>query len=113
MQNIRVAGYLNGKRAIPIIIFRQPGANIIATVDRIRAQLPFIAGVDPARASTSTSSLDRTTTIRASVERRREDARSSRSALVIVVVFVFLRNARATLIPGVAVPRLAHRHVRA
>src|ERR1700675_587134 len=42
VQNVRAAGYLNGKRAVTVVIFRQPGANIIATVDRIRAQLPFI-----------------------------------------------------------------------
>src|SRR6202166_1204729 len=47
VQNVRVAGYLNGKRAIPIIIFRQPGANIIATVDRISAQLPSIKASVP------------------------------------------------------------------
>src|SRR6202451_447027 len=47
VQNVRVAGYLNGKRAIPVIIFRQPGANIINTVDRIRAQLPYIKASVP------------------------------------------------------------------
>src|SRR6202049_2008583 len=47
VQNIRAAGYLNGKRAVMIIVFRQPGANIIDTVDRIRAQLPFIKATIP------------------------------------------------------------------
>src|ERR1019366_8082110 len=47
VQNVRAAGYLNGKRAVTITIFRQPGANIFATVDRIRAQLPFIEASIP------------------------------------------------------------------
>ena len=62
-QNIRTSGYLNGKPAI-VIIFRQPGANIIETVDRIRAELPFLHALSPDK----TIVLDRTTTIRASVE---------------------------------------------
>jgi multidrug efflux pump len=102
VQNVRVAGYLNGKRAIPIIIFRQPGANIIETVDRIRAQLPFIQASIPLGIDV-TIVLDRTTTIRASVSDVERTLLIS-ICLVIVVVFVFLRNGRATLIPGVAVP---------
>ena len=102
VQNIRVAGYLNGKRAIPIIIFRQPGANIINTVDRIRAQLPYIKASIPLGID-STIVLDRTITIRASVGDVERTLLIS-IGLVIVVVFVFLRNGRATLIPGVAVP---------
>jgi multidrug efflux pump len=102
VQNIRVAGYLNGARAIPIIVFRQPGANIIATVDRITTQLPFIQASIPHGIDT-TIVLDRTTTIRASVGDVEKTLLIS-IALVIVVVFVFLRNVRATLVPGVAVP---------
>jgi multidrug efflux pump len=102
VQNIRAAGYLNGKRAVTVIIFRQPGANIIATVDRIRAQLPFIQASIPLDIDT-TIVLDRTTTIRASVSDVERTLLIS-IGLVIVVVFVFLRNGRATLIPGVAVP---------
>jgi multidrug efflux pump len=102
VQNIRVAGYLNGKRAIPVIIFRQPGANIIGTVDRIRAQLPYLKASIPLGIET-TIVLDRTTTIRASVGDVERTLLLS-IALVIVVVFVFLRSGRATLIPGVAVP---------
>ena len=102
VQNIRAAGYLNGKRAITVIIFRQPGANIIATVDRIRAQLPSIQASIPLGINT-TIVLDRTTTIRASVSDVERTLLIS-IALVIVVVFIFLRNGRATLIPGVAVP---------
>jgi multidrug efflux pump len=100
--NIRAAGYLNGKRAVTVIIFRQPGANIIDTVDRIRAQLPFIQATIPLGIDT-TIVLDRTTTIRASVSDVERTLLIS-IGLVIVVVFVFLRNGPATLIPAVAVP---------
>ncbi|MGA9385219.1 MAG: efflux RND transporter permease subunit [Candidatus Sulfotelmatobacter sp.] len=100
--NVRTAGYLNGKRAVTVIIFRQPGANIINTVDRIRAQLPFIQASIPLGIET-TIVLDRTTTIRASVSDVERTLLIS-IALVIVVVFVFLRNGRATLSPAVAVP---------
>jgi multidrug efflux pump len=100
--NVRAAGYLNGKRAITVIIFRQPGANIINTVDRIRAQLPFINASIPLGIEI-TIVLDRTTTIRAAVSDVERTLLIS-IGLVIVVVFVFLRNARATLIPAGAVP---------
>ncbi len=102
VQNIRAAGYLNGKRAVTVIIFRQPGANIIDTVDRITAQLPAIQASIPLGIDT-TIVLDRTTTIRASVSDVERTLLIS-IGLVIVVVFVFLRNGRATLIPAVAVP---------
>ncbi len=102
VQNVRAAGYLNGKRAVMVIIFRQPGANIIATVDRIRAELPSIKASIPLGMDT-TIVLDRTTTIRASVSDVERTLLIS-IALVIAVVFVFLRNGRATLIPAVAVP---------
>jgi multidrug efflux pump len=100
--NVRAAGYLNGKRAVTVIIFRQPGANIIATVDRITAQLPFIQASIPLGIDT-TVVLDRTTTIRASVSDVERTLIIS-IGLVIIVVFAFLRNGRATLIPAVAVP---------
>jgi len=102
VQNIRAAGYLNGKRAVTVIIFRQPGANIIATVDLIRTQLPFIQASIPLGIDT-TIVLDRTITIRAAVSDVERTLLIS-IGLVIVVVFVFLRNGRATLIPGTAVP---------
>ena len=102
VQNVRAAGYLNGKRAVTMIIFRQPGANIIQTVDRIRTQLPFIQA-SIANGIDVTIVLDRTTTIRASVGDVERTLLIS-IGLVIVVVFVFLRNGRATLIPAVAVP---------
>ena len=102
VQNVRTAGYLNGKRAVLLIISRQPGANIIETVDRIRSELPSIQASIPSGIVT-TVVLDRTTTIRASVSDVERTLMIS-IVLVIVVVFVFLRNGRATLIPAVAVP---------
>ena len=102
VQNVRAAGYLNGKRAVTLIIFRQPGANIIDTVDRIRAQLPSLKASIPQGIDT-TIVLDRTTTIRASVHDVERTLIIS-VGLVILVVFIFLRNGRATLIPAVAVP---------
>jgi len=102
VQNIRAGGYLDGKRSIVLIVFRQPGANIIDTVDRIKAQLPSIEASIP-QGITTTIVSDRTTTIRASVSDVEKTLALS-IALVIVVVFIFLRNGRATLIPAVAVP---------
>jgi multidrug efflux pump len=102
VQNIRTGGYLNGKRAVTIIIFRQPGANIIDTVDRIRSELPSIQATVPLGIDT-TVVLDRTTTIRASVSDVERTLLIS-IVLVVFVVFVFLRNDRATLIPAIAVP---------
>ncbi len=101
-QNLRAAGYLNGKRAVTLIVFRQPGANIIDTVDRIREALPSVEASIPEGIDT-TIVLDRTTTIRASVSTVERTLELS-IVLVIGVVFVFLRSGRATLIPAVAVP---------
>jgi multidrug efflux pump len=101
-QNIRSAGYLNGVPSVTVIIFRQPGANIIQTNDLIRGQLPFLQAVLPQGIKT-TIVLDRTTTIRASVDNVQQTLILS-VVLVILVVFLFLRNWRATLIPSVAVP---------
>ena len=102
VENIRAAGYLNGKPAIPLVIFRQPGANIIDTVDRVKAALPSLKASIPAAIDMQIV-LDRTTTIRASVF---EVERTLVIAilLVVLVVFLFLRNGRATLIPAVVVP---------
>jgi multidrug efflux pump len=102
VQNVRAAGYLNGKRAIMLIIFRQPGANIIQTNDSIRAQLPSIRASIPSGIDT-TVVLDRTTTIRASVHDVERTLIIS-ICLVIAVVFIFLRNGRVTLIPSVSMP---------
>jgi multidrug efflux pump len=102
VQNVRAGGYLNGKRGVTIQVFRQPGANIIDTVDRIYAQLPSLKASIPSGMAMTVVS-DRTTTIRASVHTV-EGTLLVSIALVIMVVFVFLRNPRATLIPAVAVP---------
>jgi len=101
-QNVRAAGYFNGIPSVTIIIYRQPGANIIETVDRIRAQMPFLEAILPSGINTSIV-LDRTTTIRASVDDV-ERTLVIAVILVVLVVFFFLRNPRATIIPSVAVP---------
>ena len=93
---------VDGKPAVLIIVFRQPGANIIDTVDRIYAALPQLhASISPA--INLSVVMDRTTTIRASVHDVEFTLLIS-IALVIMVVFLFLRNVRATLIPGIVVP---------
>jgi multidrug efflux pump len=102
VENLRNAGLANGKPSVLVILYRQPGANIIQTVDRITAQLPDLrASVSPA--IDITVAVDRSTTIRASLK---EVERTLLIAivLVILVVFVFLRNPRAALVPAVAVP---------
>jgi multidrug efflux pump len=101
-ENIRAAGFVNGQPSVLIIIFRQPGANIIDTVDRIRAAIPSLKASIPAAIDVKVV-LDRTTTIRASVSDVERTLLVSIS-LVILVVFLFLRNLRATFIPSVAVP---------
>jgi multidrug efflux pump len=102
VENIRAAGFLDGKPCVILIVFRQPGANIIDTVDRIIATIPVLEASVPAGMD-FTVVLDRTSTIRASVKDVERTLMIS-VVLVILVVFVFLRNVRATLIPGVAVP---------
>ncbi|HXW57461.1 MAG TPA: multidrug efflux RND transporter permease subunit [Candidatus Cybelea sp.] len=102
VQNIRAAGFTNGQPSILVIVFKAPGANIIDTVDRIYDALPSLKASIPA-AMKLTVVLDRTITIRASV-RDVEITLGVSVILVILVVFVFLRNLRATLIPSVAVP---------
>ena len=101
-QNIRTAGYMDGTKSVTVIIFRQPGANILQTVQRIRSQLPFLQAVVP-QGIHFTIVLDRTTTIRASVNDVEMTLIIS-ICLVVIIVFVFLRSVRATLIPAVAVP---------
>jgi len=102
VEDIHNVGLANGKPAVLIIVFRQPGANIIDTVDRIRAEMPRLqASISPA--INLSIILDRTVTIRASV-RDIEVTLVLSIILVILVVFVFLRTFRATMIPSVAVP---------
>jgi multidrug efflux pump len=102
VQTVRSMGLANGKRAALLIIFRQPGANIITTVDAIKKTLPQLhASINPE--ITMTVALDQTATIRASVKDIERTLFIS-IVLVVVVVFLFLREWRSTLIPLVAVP---------
>jgi multidrug efflux pump len=101
-QSVRQAGYLNGKPSVNLIIFRQPGANIITTVDAIKAAIPALQSTIPKGEHIFTI-LDRTLTIRASVNNI-ETTLIISVILVILVVFVFLRNIPATFVPAVAVP---------
>jgi multidrug efflux pump len=101
-ETVLASGYTNGKPAVMLVIFRQPGANIIDTVDRIRAMLPQLKADIPPSIDTRWA-MDQTLTIRASV-RDVERTLIISVLLVIVVVFVFLRSARSTFIPSVAVP---------
>ncbi|MDE1161592.1 MAG: efflux RND transporter permease subunit [Acidobacteriaceae bacterium] len=101
-ESILSGGYVNGKESIDIIVFKQPGSNIIDTVDRIKAQMPAMQLAIPASQHLKLV-LDSTTTIRASLHDVEWTMLLS-IALVILVVFIFLRNGRATLIPGIAVP---------
>lgn len=99
---LRAEGFPSGKQSIVLIIFRQPGANIIQTVQRVRAALPSLKASIPAGIDVAVV-MDRTTTIRASVSNV-ERTLIIAILLVIAVVFVFLRSPRSTLIPTVAVP---------
>jgi multidrug efflux pump len=102
VEDLRNSGYANGKPSVLVIIFRQPGANIIDTVDRIQAVMPQIEAAIP-RSITVKVAMDQTVTIRASVDDTERTLVIS-VLLVILVVFVFLRNGRTTFIPSVAVP---------
>ena len=102
VEDLRNSGYANGKPSVLVIIFRQPNANIIDTVDRLRAVLPQLEAAIP-RSIHLQIAMDQTVTIRASVHDVERTLLIS-VALVILVVFVFLRSGRATFIPSVAVP---------
>ncbi len=102
VQDLRNYGTANGKPSVVLLINRQPNANIIETVDRIQALLPQLRASIPASINLDVA-LERTTTIRASL-REVERTLLISMGLVIMVVFLFLRNFRATLIPAVAVP---------
>jgi len=102
VENLRNAGIANGKPSILVILYRQPNANIIDAVDRVVALLPQLqASISPA--IDTAVAVDRSTTIRASLWEVERTLLIS-VGLVIMVVFLFLRNARATLVPTVAVP---------
>jgi multidrug efflux pump len=102
VENIRNAGLANGKPSVLVILYRAPGANIIETVDRVMALLPELQAAIPP-AIDLMPAVDRSTTIRASLKEVERTLMIS-VILVILVVFLFLRSARATLVPSVAVP---------
>jgi len=102
VQDVRSSGFVDGQNAVSVYIYRQPGANIIDTVNRVREALPSLQASMPA-AIDLTVVQDRTVTTRASVHDV-ERALTIAISLVVMVVFLFLRNVRATLIPSVAVP---------
>jgi multidrug efflux pump len=102
VEDLRNAGIANGKPAVLIIIFRQPNANIVGTVDRVMAELPELrASISPA--IDVEPMVDRSTTIRASLAEVERTLVIS-AILVVLVVFFFLRSGRATLVPSIAVP---------
>jgi hydrophobe/amphiphile efflux-1 (HAE1) family protein len=102
VENNRVAGWIDGKRAVVMIIRRQPGANIIDVIERVRAILPDLTrSISPA--IELRVAQDRSATIRASV-RDVQVTLAISVLLVVLVVYLFLRSGRATLIPTVAVP---------
>jgi multidrug efflux pump len=102
VQSLRNAGLINGKSAVTLVIYKQPGANVIQTVDRIKAILPVLKASMPGGTEMIVTG-DRTSTIRASLADT-EQTLVIAVVLVILVVFVFLRDERAMLIPGVMVP---------
>jgi multidrug efflux pump len=102
VEDLRTTGLANGKPAVLVIIFRQPGANIIETVDRVRELLPQLEASIPGAIALSVV-MDRTPVIRASLHDVERTLMIS-VVLVILVVFAFLRNVRAAIIPSVAVP---------
>ena len=102
VENNRVAGWADGKRAVVLVIRREPGANILETIDRVKALLPALAtSISPA--IKMQIALDRAGTIRASV-RDVEMTLLISIGLVVLVVLLFLRRLRATMIPAVAIP---------
>lgn len=102
VEDIRNAGNANGKPGVLLVLFKQPNANIIETVDRIRSMLPQLRASIPSSIDLGVS-LDQTTTIRASLHDVEKTLLIS-IVLVVLVVFVFLRSVRASIIPSVAVP---------
>ena len=101
-ENVRQAAWMNDVPAVIVNIHRQPGANIIAVVDSIKALLPQLQASLPAAVSLHVLT-DRTVTIRASIEGVQHELLLT-IGLVVFIIFLFLRNVTATLIPGVAVP---------
>ena len=102
VENAQLAGWADGERAIILNVQRQPGANVIKVAEGVKALLPFLESVMPAGVDITILS-DRTETVRASVDDV-EYTLLLTIGLVVAVIFVFLRDLRATIIPGVAVP---------
>jgi len=102
VENLRNDGLANGKPSVIVILYKQPGANVIDTVDRARALLPELQASIPSDIEMRVA-LDQSTTIRSSLKEV-ERALMISIALVIMVVFLFLRSARATIVPSIAVP---------
>jgi multidrug efflux pump len=102
VEDVRNIGLTNGKPAVLVILYRQPGANMIETVDRVRATLPAVRAALPPAIQLIMAN-DRTTSIRTSLKDVERTMMLS-ITLVILVVFLFLRNGRAALIPSIAVP---------
>jgi multidrug efflux pump len=101
VENLRSVAYVNGKESVSLLVYCSPGANVINTVDEIKHELPSIRASIPSNEQLLVTG-DLTTTIRASVKDV-EGTLVLSIGLVVFVVFLFLRNARATLIPGAAV----------
>jgi multidrug efflux pump len=102
VENLRNAGFSDGQPAVLVILFRQPGANIIDTVDAVKAAIPQLMAAMPADMDLTIAN-DRSTTIRSSLSDT-ETTLVIAVVLVTLVVFLFLRSARATMIPAIAVP---------
>jgi len=102
VEDLRNEGLANGKKAVIIILFRQPGANIIEAVDSVKAELPHLAAAMPSDMEIALAA-DRSTSIRASLHDT-ELSLVIAVALVTLIVFAFLRDFRMTLIPSIAVP---------
>ncbi|HVG77759.1 MAG TPA: multidrug efflux RND transporter permease subunit [Patescibacteria group bacterium] len=102
VEDVRTAGLVNSKRAVVLIVYRQPGANVIETVDRVLELMPELRGSIPPAINLSVV-LDRTTSIRPAFRDIQITLLLS-IALVVFVVFIFLRSVSATVIPSVAVP---------
>ena len=101
-ENNRIAGWQNGRRGVLLIVFKQPDANVIDTVERIKAALPQLEAAVPPSVQT-TILMDRTLTIRESVHEVQFTLMLA-IALVVMVIFLFLRNFWATVIPSITVP---------
>ncbi len=102
VEDLRNEGLVNGQPGIILLLFRQPGANIIKTIDAVKAELPHLIAAMPAAINVSLAA-DRSNTIRASLQDT-ERTLTIAIGLVTLIVFLFLRDIRATLIPAIAVP---------